>query len=204
MKKTVLKDLVKASKPPKIVAFMPFNASADTQKIKFYLFFMKLSKIRTILDHKSNKLSSQKLKPQELSIQIKSHMFFPILTCKPRLINVFMPNFKMKCVIFKLVSELSKENYIFVACDRDFQSCLDFAKIADIICPVLSCKDCVIDGLIKDPHSNARSFDDEGYKLLTSLRIQGISKMAGIIQDLEVIPAAKQPLVNFLQINEIL
>ena len=93
--------------------------------------------------------------------------------------------------ICKLVSELSKENYIFIACDRDFQSCLDFAKIADIICPVLSCKDCVIDGLIKDPHSNSRAFDDEGYKLLTSLRIQGISKMAGIIQDLEVIPAAK-------------
>ena len=39
MKKTVLKDLVKASKPPKIVAFMPFNASADTQKIKFYFYF---------------------------------------------------------------------------------------------------------------------------------------------------------------------
>lgn len=82
-----------------------------------------------------------------------------------------------------------------MACNRDFLSCLDFAKVADIICPVLSCKDCKIEGLIKDPHSNAKAFDDEGYKLLTSLRIQGISKMAGIIQDLDVIPSAKQPLV---------
>jgi len=35
-KKTFLKDLVKVSKPPKIVALMPFNASADTHRIKSY------------------------------------------------------------------------------------------------------------------------------------------------------------------------
>ncbi len=68
--------------------------------------------------------------------------------------------------------------------------------MADIICPVLSCKDTQLSGLIKDPHSNAKAFDEEGYKLLTSLRIQGISKMIGIIEDLETIPLIKQPLVR--------
>lgn len=98
-------------------------------------------------------------------------------------------------LIYK-VPELTKESYVFLACDRDFFTCLDFAKVADIICPVLSCKDCIIDGLIKDPHSNAKAFDEEGYRLLTALRIQGVSKMAGIIQDLEGLPSAKQSLVN--------
>lgn len=101
-----------------------------------------------------------------------------------------------------VVAELSKENYIFIACDRDFFSCMDFAKVADIICPVLSCKDCKIEGLIKDPHSNAKAFDDEGYRLLTALRIQGISKMMGIIQDLDFIPQAKQSLVLPLPLKE--
>ena len=68
--------------------------------------------------------------------------------------------------------------------------------MADIICPVLSCKDCKIDGLIKDPHLNAKAFDEEGYRLLTALRIQGISKMTGIIQDLQEIPQNKQSLVK--------
>jgi len=36
MKKELLKDLAKKTgKTPKIVAFMPFNAAADTIKIKF-------------------------------------------------------------------------------------------------------------------------------------------------------------------------
>lgn len=108
---------------------------------------------------------------------------------------LFSKVFKIIC--FK-VHELSKENFIFISCDRDFFACLDFAKVADIICPVLSCKDCQIDGLVKDPHSNAKAFDEAGYKLLTALRIQGIPKMMGIIQDLESIPTAKQSLVKFV------
>lgn len=36
MVKAQLTDLMKSAKPPKIVAFMPFNSSADTQKIKFF------------------------------------------------------------------------------------------------------------------------------------------------------------------------
>lgn len=103
-----------------------------------------------------------------------------------------------------IVPELLKEDYIFISCDRNFYNCLDFGKVADIICPVLSCKDCNIEGLVKDPHSNAKAFDEQGYKLLSALRIQGISKMFGIIQDLEEIPTSKQSLVNYKIFNILL
>lgn len=39
MKKGILKDLTKNVKQPKIIVLMPFNASADTLKIKFFIRF---------------------------------------------------------------------------------------------------------------------------------------------------------------------
>lgn len=37
--------------------------------------------------------------------------------------------------------------------------CLDYCKAADIICPILSCKNCNLDGLALDPVNNANAFD---------------------------------------------
>ena len=37
--------------------------------------------------------------------------------------------------------------------------CIDYCKTADIICPILSCKDCNVDGLNLNPYENAKAFD---------------------------------------------
>lgn len=66
---------------------------------------------------------------------------------------------------------LVKENIIIIEGDRNFESNLDFCKVADIVCPVLSCKDTNLEKLNLDPYNNANAFDDWGYKVLSALRI---------------------------------
>jgi len=54
--------------------------------------------------------------------------------------------------------------------DRNIESIMDACKVADIICPVLSCKDCQTNQINLDPYSNANAFDAFGYSLLSNLR----------------------------------
>ena len=60
---------------------------------------------------------------------------------------------------------------MFIACDRDIEKALDYCKVADIVCPILSCRDCEVDKINLDPHGSARAFDDFGYRMLSCLRI---------------------------------
>lgn len=47
--------------------------------------------------------------------------------------------------------------------DRNIESIMDACKVADIICPILSCKDCNTNQINLDPYSNANAFDTFGY-----------------------------------------
>ena len=49
---------------------------------------------------------------------------------------------------------------------------MDFAKVADIICPIMSCKDCEIENVSLNPYEKSHSFDDLAYLTLKCLRIQ--------------------------------
>jgi pre-rRNA-processing protein TSR1 len=70
------------------------------------------------------------------------------------------------------VQGLGRESFLFISCDRsDMQKILDYGKVADIICPVLSCKDCKVDKLNLDPYIESNAYDDIGYNLLSLLRL---------------------------------
>lgn len=100
--------------------------------------------------------------------------------------------------IIPTVPGLIKENFIFIEGDRNFENALDFCKIADIVCPVLSCRDTNIEKLNLDPYNNANAFDEWGYKMLSALRVQGIPSTISVLQDIESIPAARQKEVKKL------
>ncbi len=70
--------------------------------------------------------------------------------------------------------------------------------MADIVCPILSCKNCNVEGISVDPFENAKAFDENGYKLLSCLRIIGLPKTVGILQDLELIAEKKRVQVKKL------
>lgn len=78
---------------------------------------------------------------------------------------------------------------------------MNYAKVADVICPILSCKETNVEGLALDPFENAKAFDDEGYNLLSCLRSLGLPKMMGIIQDYESLPESKKSKVMFNNYN---
>jgi len=67
-----------------------------------------------------------------------------------------------------------KESYIFIICPRDVENVLDYCKVADVICPILSCKNCDVDKVALDPYYSSNSFDDLAYKTLSCLRVQGL------------------------------
>ena len=43
--------------------------------------------------------------------------------------------------------------------------------MADIVCPILSCKDCDVEGVNQNPYEKSNSFDDLAYYTLKCLRI---------------------------------
>jgi pre-rRNA-processing protein TSR1 len=47
---------------------------------------------------------------------------------------------------------------------------MDYCKVADIICPVLSCKDCNAERINLDPYNESKAFDEFGYRMLSCLR----------------------------------
>lgn len=88
-------------------------------------------------------------------------------------------------MLFYVVPGLVKENFTFVACSRRMQEAVDLCKVADIICPVLSCRNTNAQRLALDPSQHARAFDDHGYTLMNILKHQGIPCTVSIIQHLE-------------------
>jgi pre-rRNA-processing protein TSR1 len=80
---------------------------------------------------------------------------------------------------------------------RDPVSVLDACKVADVICPVLSCRDADPTHLKLAP-DDARAFSDSSYDLLCELRSQGMPPCCCLLQDLEHIDAKHQPYLKKL------
>ncbi|CAK68130.1 unnamed protein product (macronuclear) [Paramecium tetraurelia] len=94
--------------------------------------------------------------------------------------------------------KLIKQPLRFIFLDRNPEQILDACKVADIVCPVLSCRDCNTNTISLDPHSNANAFDEQGYKLLSNLRAQGLVQQVCYIQDLDEISQSKKSVVRKL------
>lgn len=62
---------------------------------------------------------------------------------------------------------------------------LDFAKVADIIVPVLSCKGTNVESMTLNPHDSAKAFDNLGYLQLSALRHQGLPNSVCVLQHLD-------------------
>jgi pyruvate dehydrogenase E1 component beta subunit/pre-rRNA-processing protein TSR1 len=49
---------------------------------------------------------------------------------------------------------------------------MDICKAAEIVCPILSCRDCDVGSVALDPFKNAKAFDDHAYQTLKYLKLQ--------------------------------
>ncbi len=73
---------------------------------------------------------------------------------------------------------------------------MDIAKVADIICVVMSCKGTDYSNVKLDPDKYCHAIDELGYKHINMLRAQGIPSVVGALQHLEEIPNKKQNLIK--------
>ena len=64
---------------------------------------------------------------------------------------------------------------------------MDYTKIADIFCPVLSVQDVNLEKFKSDPHTYGGAFDELGLSTISVLRSQGLGTTIPIIQDLDKI-----------------
>lgn len=85
-----------------------------------------------------------------------------------------------------------KERLIYKVCSRDSYETLDVCKTADVVVFVMSCKNAQLDKLKDDPDIYANAIDEEGYHILSLLRVQGLPPSVGVLQHLEEIPKKKQ------------
>ncbi|KAM3131878.1 hypothetical protein pb186bvf_015999 [Paramecium bursaria] len=95
-------------------------------------------------------------------------------------------------------SKINKQPLQFIFLNRDIDNILDACKIADIMVPVLSCRESNVQQLAIDPLNNARAFDNQGYKILSNLRAQGVLPTICLIQDLDQIQQNKRAQVKKL------
>ncbi|EGR34439.1 ribosome biogenesis protein, putative [Ichthyophthirius multifiliis] len=169
--------MVNQAKPPRVVYFLPLNDSADTQQL--------LEQIKQYISNILQKYEDvqmgeniQQINQTRMSFKFPYYQFFAHPTYFPGLI---------------------KENFIFIAGEyKNFENMLDYCKVADIICPVLSCKDTNLEKLNLDPYNNANAFSDWGYKILSALKIQGLPSTVQVLQNIASIPQNKQKEVKKL------
>jgi pre-rRNA-processing protein TSR1 len=93
---------------------------------------------------------------------------------------------------------VKRQRLIFQTPPRDPYSVMDISKVADILLFVLSCKDADIAKIRDDPDEFANAIDEEGYKLLNVLRVQGIPPSIGLLQHIEMVPQKKKNQVKKL------
>jgi pre-rRNA-processing protein TSR1 len=93
---------------------------------------------------------------------------------------------------------VKRQRLIFQTPLRDPYSVMDISKVADILLFVLSCKDADIAKIRDDPDEFANAIDEEGYKLLNVLRVQGIPPSIGLLQHIEMVPQKKKNQVKKL------
>ncbi|EAR91270.3 carboxy-terminal domain transketolase (macronuclear) [Tetrahymena thermophila SB210] len=170
--KSAFIEMAKQSKAPRIVYLLPLNNAANTkqlrQEIEQYI-SSQMSKHEDI--EMMDKTTASNQDDGKMRFKFPYYQFFAHPTYFPGLI---------------------KENFIIIEGDRVFENIMDFCKIADIVCPVLSCKDANLEKLNLDPYNNANAFDEWGYKILSALRLQGLPSTISVLQDVNTIPQGKQ------------
>jgi pre-rRNA-processing protein TSR1 len=81
-----------------------------------------------------------------------------------------------------------KERISLIKTGNDIYSILDVCKVADMILFVSSCKTTEYAKWKTDPDKYAHAIDENGYKILSMLRAQGMPQHMCVLQDLEYIP----------------
>ena len=69
---------------------------------------------------------------------------------------------------------------------------MDYAKVADIVCPVLSVLDVDLAKYKADPHAYGGAFDEVGLSTISILRSVGLGTTIPIIQDLDKLSGGKK------------
>ena len=88
------------------------------------------------------------------------------------------------------------QRFIFISSSRSDYSVMDVAKVADIICVVMSCKGTDYSNVKLDPDKYCHAIDELGYKHINILRAQGMPAVIGALQHLEGLPNNKQNMVK--------
>lgn len=76
---------------------------------------------------------------------------------------------------------------MLLSASRNILEVMDYAKIADIVCPILSVQDVNLEKFKADPHAYGGAFDELGLSTISILRSQGLGTTIPIIQDLDKI-----------------
>ena len=92
-----------------------------------------------------------------------------------------------------------KENFIFLTVDRNVQNLLDYAKVADVIVPVLSCREVDQEAMTLNPHEAAKAFDELAYEQMSSLRHQGLPNTVCVLQHLNEIGQKQDRVLKLFQ-----
>lgn len=122
MNREHLIDLISKTEAPQIVALIPMNNQANPAQI--------IEQLRGTFQAFNITLPSF----NEANKQSFSFPYF------------------MFSVDNKAFPQLQRKNYIFIICPREIELTLDICKVADIICPILSCRECNFEKMALDPY----------------------------------------------------
>ena len=81
--------------------------------------------------------------------------------------------------------QFKNDRFIFLVSERKAMHFLDLAKVADIICPILTTKQVDIKRFREDPFASGSAFDELSLSMITWLRAQGHGAIIPLIQDLD-------------------
>lgn len=87
----------------------------------------------------------------------------------------------------RLVPQFKGERFIFLTCERNILAFLDLAKVADIVCPIITCKAVDFQQFKENPYEKSGAFDDLSLQMISAFRAQGVTKIVPIIQDIGLI-----------------
>jgi pre-rRNA-processing protein TSR1 len=75
---------------------------------------------------------------------------------------------------------------------------LNIALVSDVLVFVTSCRGAEIKDLKKDPDLFSKCIDESGYKIIQTIKYQGLSNIIGVMQHLEEVPQNKKQQVKRL------
>ena len=94
-------------------------------------------------------------------------------------------------------NQLSKQNFLFISCERELFSLLDLFKVADIIMPVATAKKIDYSILNTNPKDALNVIDETGLDTIVWLRSQGLLPAQPVILHINEVPKNKAKNVRF-------